>query len=63
MGKGKPREYPEKIQNKLGNVCDYLEIDEYGNKRCEIGYGKIDICKGNRHNCNKVKYTIFASKK
>lgn len=61
MKKRKPRKNPEKFQNKLGNICDYVEKDENGNERCELG-NNINICKGNRHNCCKVKYTILASK-
>ena len=63
MGKGKPRWYPEKDLNRIGNVCEWSEDDQKGGIRCEAGYGDINICKGDRHNCCKVKYHILASKK
>ena len=60
MGKNKPRHNPEKIQNKLGGKCVYFE--GYNNRYwCARGFD-INICKGNPHNCNKVKYRILASR-
>lgn len=53
--KNKPRHNQEKYQNKLGSVCQFSEYDEIGNVRCELG-NDINICKGNPHNCCKVKY-------
>ena len=55
----KARHNPEKPQNKMGSICQYSEEDEYGNLRCELG-DNIKICKGNSHNCCKVKYHKLA---
>ena len=60
MAKGKPRHIPEKKQNKLGGWCQMCdEVD--GSFKCEIGRN-ANICKGNPHNCSKVKYRILASR-
>lgn len=64
MGKGKPRWYPKKYQNQLGNECEFLLDMGNGIKICEndgIKCTDINICKGDRHNCCKVKYHILAS--
>ena len=61
MGKGKLRCNPDKKQNGYGNWCQYAEISN--NKLiCEMGYGDTSICKGNMHNCIKVKYRKLASR-
>ena len=54
MSKGKPRHDPDKPQNKLGKFCSYYEgyNDTYW---CEHGWD-VTKCKGNPHNCCKVKY-------
>lgn len=57
--KGKPRHNPEKYQNKIGAICKYSEDDGKGGIRCELG-DDIEICKGNPHNCCKVKYHKLA---
>lgn len=60
MGKGKPRWYPDKKQNKYGKECLWYEINSKGNSYCEallMDRGNpTKICKGNRHNCCKVKF-------
>ena len=60
MSKGKPRHDPDKPQNKLGKFCSYYEgyNDTYW---CEHGWD-VTKCKGNPHNCVKVKYQILASR-
>ncbi len=60
MGKNKPRKYPDKKQNKYGDWCQYAE-EHNGSIICEGGYGDTNICKGNRHNCIKVKYHQMAT--
>lgn len=67
MGKGKPRHNPYKFQHKYdgyrGDICTYAEEDGKGGIHCEGSFGDTSICKGNRHNCCKVKYHIWASQK
>lgn len=60
MGKNKPRHNPNKPQNLAGKNCSYYEgyNDQYW---CERGCD-ITKCKGNPHNCSKVKYQILASR-
>ena len=60
MKAGKPRHNPEKPQNKYGKICQYYEEYKNGSFACEIGYGDINICKGNGHNCVKIKYKKLA---
>lgn len=62
MGKGKPRHNPEKKQNKYGFWCQ--ACDKIGNVlTCEMyGTRAAQICKGNPHNCVKVKYHKEATK-
>jgi len=55
----KPRHNPDKYQNKIGSICQWAEDDEFGKMRCELG-NNIKICKGNPHNCCKVKYHKLA---
>ena len=57
MGKNKPRHNPDKPQNKTGGECYYYE-GYNGNYWCERGYDTTK-CKGNLHNCHKVKYQIL----
>ena len=60
MSKGKPRHDPNKPQNRLGKFCSYYE--GYNNFYwCELGWD-VTKCKGNPHNCVKVKYQILASR-
>lgn len=63
MGKGKPRWYPDKKQNKYGDWCSACE-DVNDKLYCEAhqGTNATDICKGNPHNCCKVKYHKEATK-
>lgn len=60
MGRNKARHNPEKSQNRLGKYCSYYEgyNDTYW---CEHGWD-VTKCKGNPHNCVKVKYQILASR-
>jgi hypothetical protein len=60
MGKGKPRHNPDKKQNKYGSWCNYCD-DYNGHLLCEQGED-AKICKGNPHNCVKIKYHILASR-
>ena len=57
MGRNKARHNPDKPQNRLGNFCSYYE----NNNTCELGWDTTK-CKGNPHNCCKVKYQILASR-
>lgn len=63
MGRGKPRNNPDKKQNKYGNWCNACE-EVNGKLYCEAMQGTNDtkICKGNPHNCCKVKYHKEATK-
>lgn len=63
MGRGKPRHNPDKKQNKYGNWCDACE-EVNGKLYCEAMHGTnaTKICKGNPHNCCKVKYHKEATK-
>ena len=54
MGKNKPRHNPDKPQNKTGEHCWYYEGFN-GQYWCERGWD-VSKCKGNPHNCTKVKY-------
>ena len=58
----KPRHNPNKRQNRYGNFCPYYEETRTGSGfyTCEVGVGDVEICKGNRHNCVKVKYKKLA---
>lgn len=56
----KPRHNPDKAQNNYGSVCAYYEEHANGMALCECNYGDIKVCKGNRHNCVKVKYKKLA---
>mgnify|MGYP000285691113 CR=1 FL=1 len=58
MGKGKPRQNPDKKQNKYGSFCNYYEE---GSKYCET-LKDSSICSGNPHNCIKVAYKVAASR-
>lgn len=69
MGKGKPRHDPNKRQNRIGSVCPwYEEIKDKDGKiilrNCEayLSSKVIEICKGNPHNCIKVKYRYLAAR-
>lgn len=62
MGKNKPRHNPDKPQNQHGNWCQYAEQSQSGEIYCECGYGQGAVCKGNRHNCIKVKYRQAATR-
>lgn len=58
MGKGKPRYDPYK-EEKYSRGCWCYESCGYCRK---YGGRAADICKGNIHMCNKVKYRIAASR-
>lgn len=60
MSKGKPRHNPYKKQNNYGSICPYYETYDNGTSSCEALIGDTSICKGNRHNCIKVKYKKLA---
>ena len=67
MRKGKPRKYPEKIQNQYGGICcpDFDKGDFHTVWRdhcCEFGEKARLICKNNPHNCVKVKYHELAAR-
>ena len=65
MGKSKPRWYPNKKQNQYGNFCSYYEESNNGYGYCEsllTNGNPTVICKGNPHNCCKVKYHDMARK-
>lgn len=62
MGKGKPRHNVDKQQNNYGKWCPYYEEYKNGKTGCGIGLGKIEVCKGNKHNCIKCKYKNIAIK-
>lgn len=69
MGKGKPRHNPKKPANRLGSLCPwYEEIKDKDGKiimqNCEayMSNKAIEICKGNPHNCIKVKYRYLAAR-
>ena len=57
MGKNKPRHNLDKKQNKYGNKC-WLYDDS--SNTCEHYQADCNICKGNPHNCVKVKYHKLA---
>ena len=65
MGKDKPRHNPHK-KNNIGSECWYCEdIKLFNNelKWCSLyGSSVINICKGDYHNCCKVRYKIAASR-
>lgn len=57
----KPRHNPDKLQNKYGSKCQYAEDDGKGQISCENSFiADTSICKGNRHNCVKIKYKKLA---
>ena len=62
MRKGKPRHNPDKPANKYGRHCPRYETYCDGSIGCEGSdlCGDQLKCKGNRHNCVKVKYHTFA---
>ena len=69
MGKGKPRHNPKKRQNTWGSFCPLCERIELPDGtvilHCELFFkGAKDTltCKGNRHNCVKIKYKRLASR-
>ena len=63
MGKGKPRWYPDKPQNKMPLICPRYEEHNGGIRYCEQGnVHDADICKGNPHNCVKTRYHRAASR-
>ena len=60
MGKGKPRHNPEKEQNNRGGKCQHYE-----GTWCHAPFNTdadVSKCKGNPHNCIKVKYKRLAIK-
>lgn len=60
MSKGKPRHNPNKKQNKMGGYCSYYE-EHLGSACCENSFiADVSICKGNPHNCVKIKYKKLA---
>lgn len=63
MATGKAKHDPNKQQNRYGAECPYYEEYPTNPPSCEGGYGDIKVCKGNRHNCVKVKYKKLAIKK
>lgn len=65
MGKGKPRKNPNKPQNRYRDFCQYYEESggEHGHCEALLTNGNPTvICKGNPHNCCKVKYSEMARK-
>lgn len=62
MGKNKPRQNPDKKQNKMGNFCQYYEEHASGYVACEGLIGDAKVCKGNPHNCIKTFYRRVASR-
>lgn len=60
MAKGKPRHNPDKPQNIYGRWCPYYEEYSNGTASCECGHGNMEVCKGNKHNCIKIKYKNLA---
>ena len=62
MSKWKPRQDPNKPQNKKGGFCQYFEEYPSGHAACEGGYGDVKICEGNPHNCIKTYYHRLASR-
>lgn len=62
MGKNKPRQNPNKNQNKMGDFCQYYEEYASGYEACESHIGDAKVCKGNPHNCVKTLYRRVASR-
>ena len=65
MSKGKPRWYPNKPQNRYGKKCEYYEETDSGYGYCEALFTMKNptvVCKGNPHNCCKVRYSEMARK-
>ena len=70
MGKDKPRHNPDKPQNQcnnpFGKCIFYEEIPQSSGEIvvycARFGSGSTKICKGDKHNCCKVKYRIAASR-
>jgi len=61
MSKGKPRYNPDKPQNRLGGNCSYYEESPSSSPCCENSFvADVSICKGNPHNCIKIKYKKLA---
>ena len=61
MGKGKLRHNPDKEQNKRGGKCEHYE-----GTWCHLPFNEgfdVKICKGNPHNCVKIKYKKLAIKR
>ena len=77
MGKGKPRENPNKEQNNYGGSYDCVNFDKNykGEEWCHdegqtwfgeyIKWAKVEDgklkCNGNRHNCMKLRQQWIAS--
>jgi len=60
--KRKPRHDLNKPQNQMGSRCSYYESVN-GSPCCENSFvADVSICKGNPHNCVKVKYKRLASR-
>ena len=64
MSKGKPRWYPDKLQNNKKIPCPLYEKSIDGTCYCEHGSSVTDtkVCKGNPHNCIKTQYHKAASR-
>jgi len=63
MGKGDLRHNPDKRQNRQGRYCSYFEEHPNGFTCCENSFiADTAICKGNPHNCIKIKYKKLASR-
>ena len=61
MGKNKPRHNPNKAQNRYGGKCVHFE-----ETWCHAPFSSdldVSICKGNPHNCIKIKYKKLAIKR
>jgi len=61
MTKDKQRHNPDKPQNNYGSWCSYYEEYSNGSVGCERGLD-VSVCKGNPHNCIKIKYKELASR-
>jgi len=57
MGKGKPRQNPEKPQNNMSESCPYDD----GSRGKECGYPWGMKCDGDRYKCRKLYFQHLAT--